>query len=255
MRLSALWIFPVKSMRGISVEEAEVGDRGFDGDRRFMLVDANGKFLSQRTQPKMALIDVAPEGDTLRMSAPGLSPVEVPRRPRGGAARRVQVWGDTMDAIAVDGGAAIGAWLGVDCELVYMPDESQRQVKEGGLASFADGYPFLVATTASLAELCRRGAGELEMIRFRPNLVVDGAEPFAEDEWQTLTIGGVSFRAVKPCARCTIPTVDPRTGEMGKEPLRTLAQFRRRDGEVWFGQNLVADGRGRLRVGDAVVVG
>src|SRR5258706_5909141 len=199
MRISALWIFPVKSMRGIAVDEAEVGDRGFVGDRRFMLVDGSGRFLSQRTQPRMALIDAALDGNTLRLSAPGLPPVEVPRRPRAGAARRVQVWRDTVDAIAVDGGAAIGAWLGLDCELVYMPDESLRPVAEGGLASFADGYPFLVATSASLAELNRRadragrrpdeavggrgneigGAGAIEMIRFRPNLVVDGAEPFA----------------------------------------------------------------------------
>jgi uncharacterized protein YcbX len=257
MRLTSLHVYPVKSARGLSPTEWEAGERGFEGDRRFMIVDREGHFWSQRTVPRMALIDALPEGDRLRLSAPGLS-LEVPLRPAAGEPRRVEVWGDEMDALSLgpEAARALSEFLEGACELVYMPDESRRQVNPdyappGLTVGFADGFPYLLTTTASLAELARLG-GDVPMDRFRPNLVVEGAAPFEEDGWGEITVGEVCFRVVKPCARCPIPNVDQRTGERGLEPTRTLAQHRKRDGQVWFGQNLIALGRGRLRVGDPV---
>lgn len=260
MRLSELWIYPVKSARGLSLTEAEVGDRGLAGDRRFMIVDEHGRFLTQRTLPRMCLLSTAIEGDTLRLFGAGVA-ISVPVRPRAGIARRVEVWGDFVDAwsLGPEAAAQLSRFLGVTCELIYMPDETERAVDpdyapRGQIVGFADAFPFLLTTTASLAELARRGA-PVEMVRFRPNLVVGGAEPFAEDGWQTLRIGEVTFQLVKPCARCAIPNVDPESGEVGTEPTRTLATFRKREGKILFGQNAIALSRGRLRVGDPVTVG
>ena len=257
MRLRSLHVYPVKSARGLSPLEWPAGERGFDGDRRFMIVEPGGHFLSQRVLPRMALIEVTPEGERLRLSAPGLS-LEVPLRPRAGEPRRVEVWGDEMDAISLgkEPARALGQFLGRDCELVYLPDESRREVDPdyappGLTVGFADGFPYLLATTASLAELARLGA-DVPMDRFRPNLVVDGAAPFEEDAWSEIAVGEVRFRVVKPCGRCTIPNVDQRTAEVGVEPARTLAQHRKRDGQVYFGQNLIALTSGRVRVGDPV---
>jgi uncharacterized protein YcbX len=260
MELSRIYVFPVKSACGIAVDEWEVGDRGFVGDRRFMVVDAAGRFVTQRTQPRMALVEVALDRERVVMRAPGMAPLLVPRRPATGEARRVVVWDDEVEARAVGDEAA--AWwselLAMPCALVWMPEETRRAVDparaEGHLVGFADAYPFLLASTTSLEELARRGA-RVEMIRFRPNLVVDGAsEPFEEDRWKTIAIGGVRFRAVKPCSRCSITTVDPATAEVGKEPLKTLAEFRQDGREVFFGVNLVAEGRGVVRVGASVEV-
>jgi uncharacterized protein YcbX len=259
MRLSALYLFPVKSARGLSLQEAVVGDRGFDGDRRFMLVDGEGQFLSQRRLPRMALLEVVLDGEVLRLTAPGMA-LELPRRPQDGPARRVRVWRDDVDAwsLGPEAAAALSAFLGVACELVYMPDASERPVDTdwappGYRVGFADGFPYLLTTTASLADLGRRGA-PVEMVRFRPNLVVDGAEPFAEDGWQKVRVGEVRFQVCKPCARCSIPNVDPQTAEVGVEPTRTLVEFRKFDGKVRFGQNLIALDSGTVRVGDEVVV-
>jgi uncharacterized protein len=257
MWLTSLHVYPLKSARGLSPAEWQAGERGFDGDRRFMVVGPEGHFWSQRTVPRLALIDALPEGDRLRLSAPGLS-LEVPLRPEGGEPRRVEVWGDEMDAwsLGVEPAHALAEFLGGACELVYLPDESRRQVDleyapPGLNVGFADGFPYLLTTTASLAELARLG-GDVPMDRFRPNLVIDGAAPFEEDGWHELTVGEVRFRVVKPCARCPIPNIDQKTGERGLEPTRTLAQHRKRDGKVYFGQNLIALTRGRLRVGDPV---
>jgi uncharacterized protein YcbX len=256
MWISALFLYPVKSARGLPVEAAEVGDRGFVGDRRFMLVDEHGNMLTQRGLPRLALLHVSPQGERLRLTAPGVS-LEVPMRPTAGSSQQVTVWRDTVGAWSLGPQPELSAFLGVDCELVYMPDETDRGVDTewappGFRVSFADGYPYLLTTTASLAELGRRGA-PVEMIRFRPNLVVDGTEPFAEDGWKALRIGGVRFLVVKPCARCSIPTVNPETAEVGREPTRTLATFRKVGHKILFGQNLIAEGRGVVRVGDEVI--
>lgn len=259
LRLSDVYVYPVKSAAGIRLESAEVVSTGLRFDRRWMIVDDDGTFLSQRTESRLALLRPALEADALRLSAPGREDLVVPFEAPSRGAAEVRVWQDAVPA--VDAGAEARAWLRAflqrDVRLVAFPSGAHRAVdperaRPGDGVAFADGYPFLLTSTASLAELNLRLPHPVEMIRFRPNLVVDGAEPFAEDEWRRIRIGDASFRVVKPCARCAITSVDPATGQRGPEPLRALAEFRRRNGKVLFGQNLIHDGAGRLRQGDAV---
>jgi uncharacterized protein YcbX len=255
----SLHVYPVKSLRGLDLSRAEVGDRGLAHDRRFMVVDERGQFLTQRALPRMSLVAVAIDGERLRLAAPGRAPLEVPLAPEGGAPRSVQVWRDRCDAASV--GAEPARWLsdflGRACELVYMPGASVRPVDGAygpGRVGFADGFPFLLTSEGSLAELARRG-GDVPMGRFRPNIVVGGAAPFAEDRWRRVRIGGVAFRVAKPCARCVVTTVDPARGAVaGPEPLRALAAFRASEDGVLFGVNLVHEGTGAIAVGDAVEV-
>lgn len=255
----SLHVYPVKSAGGIARASAEVGDRGFLHDRRFMVVDEAGQFLTQRAFPRMTLVSVALSGGSVRLAAPGMPPLEIPIAPCDGQRRTVRVWRDTCDALSLGPGPA--RWwselLGVGCELVYMPDSTVRPVdptRGPGRVGFADGYPFLLASTASLDELSRRGAS-VPMERFRPNIVVVGARAFEEDGWRRVRIGKIEFRVVKPCARCAITTVDPALGAFaGPEPLRTLAEFRRSDEGVLFGMNLVHEDGGLVSVGDEVVV-
>jgi uncharacterized protein YcbX len=255
----SLHVYPVKSAAGISLSRAEVGDRGFQHDRRFMIVDGAGQFLTQRMLPRMALISVALSSASLRVTGPGMRPLEIPLVPSGGSLRTVQVWRDRCEALSLGPGPArwLSELLGVTCELVYMPEATLRAVDPlfgPGRVGFADGYPFLLASTASLDDLSRRGAS-VPMERFRPNIVVDGAPAFAEDHWKRVRIGPVEFRVVKPCARCAITTVDPALGVFsGPEPLRTLAEFRRSEEGVLFGMNLVHEGAGVVSVGDEVTV-
>ena len=258
--VTGLHLYPIKGTHGIAVPLARVGDRGFVDDRRFVITDLNGKFLTQRTLPRLALVTTELDGATLRLRAPGMPSLELARTPKTGAPRVVEVWDDRCDGLAVEGEAAawLSQFLATPCELVYMPDDSRRPVDPdyapGAQVSFADGFPFLLASESSLAELARRGA-EVPMSRFRPNLVIAGAAPFAEDTWRAVRIGEVRFAVVKPCARCPVTTVDQETAVMpSSEPLRTLATFRRREGGVMFGQNLVHEGPGVVRVGDAVIV-
>lgn len=259
--LSAIWIYPVKAAAGVALTEARVEARGLAGDRRWMIVDPNGRFLTQREHPRLALLKAHAAGGALRLEAPAHGALDVPVPPPDGAAETVQVWRDTVEATPA--GAEADAWLsafvGAACRLVYMPDASTRPVdpaygRPGDHVSFADGYPVLLAAEASLADLNGRLDAPVPMNRFRPNLVVRGSEPFAEDTWRRIRIGDVAFRVVKPCARCTVPTVDQATGVAGKEPLRTLSRYRKKDGKVYFAQNLIAEQPGTLRSGDAVEV-
>jgi uncharacterized protein len=255
----SLHFFPVKSLRGLSPSRAVVTDRGFEHDRRFMVVDNAGRFLTQRTLPRMSLISVNIADEALRLNAPRTGALEVPLRPGYGEPRLVDIWGDICQALSL--GDASACWftefLGVPCSLVFMPDATVREtnrVHGPGRVGFADAYPFLLASTSSLADLARRG-GAVPMERFRPNIVIDGAEPFAEDGWARLRIGGVVFRVVKPCVRCAITTVDPASGAVaGVEPLRTLATFRRFGDGVVFGMNMVNETGGVVEVGDTVGV-
>jgi hypothetical protein len=263
--LSSLHVYPLKSASGIAPDEADVERRGLDGDRRWMLVDGEGTFLSQRSHPRLALIDVAATDQGLRLAAPDQPPIDVPRPNGSEATRPVTVWGDDVDAaLATD---AAHAWcsefLCADVQLVFMPDASRRAVdadyavRDNDIVSFADGYPLLLTTTASLADLNDRLSGEaLPMDRFRPNVVIDGTDPWAEDAWRRVRIGNVVFRSVKPCGRCAVTTTDQQTAARGTEPLTTLATFRRDadTGKVYFGWNLIPEAPGRLRVGDDVDV-
>lgn len=263
MRVAALFLHPVKSTRPVSVARAEVLPRGFRYDRRWMIVDEGGRFVSQREDPRLGRLVPRLRDDVLTLDAEdGSTPLELPAEPTGTPTRRASVWGDEVEVI--DAGDAAAAWLAAQLgrghRLVGMPPDGRRAVDEararpGDEVSFADGVPYLLASASSLAELERRAHLRLDVRRFRPNLVVEGAAPFAEDDWDAIRIGGVPFRAVGACVRCVVTTLDPDTGTVGAEPLRTLARIRRApDGGVTFGENLIAEGTGTLEVGDEVVV-
>jgi uncharacterized protein YcbX len=257
--LSDLRLYPIKSCGGIAVDEWEVDERGLRHDRRWMLVDETGSFMSQRKLPRMALIKVRLESDGLVVDAPGMSSLQVPFGPPDGKPMLARVWNDLVEAQTVDDDSWFSEFLEASCKLVYLPDESVRPVdpayaEPGDLVSLADGFPFLLISEASLADLNARLEQPLPMDRFRPNLVVGGCEPFAEDGWRGVRIGRLTFRVVKPCARCTITTVDQESATKGKEPLRTLVRFRRAGNKVLFGQNLIHDGTGTLRIGDPVQI-
>jgi uncharacterized protein YcbX len=230
-----------------------------------MLVDGDGTFLSQRSHPRLALIDVEVTSNGLRLSAPDQPSIDVPQPNRSAETLPVTVWGDAVDAALApdDAHAWCSAFLDANVRLVHMPTASRRAVdveyavQDDDIVSFADGYPLLLTTTASLADLNNRLNGEaLPMNRFRPNVVVEGTEAWAEDAWRRVRIGDIVFRSVKPCSRCAVTTTDQQTAVRGTEPLATLATFRRGadTGKVYFGWNLIPEAPGRLRVGDAVEV-
>lgn len=264
MRLADIRTYPVKGLKGLSVSSADVEPWGLAGDRRWMVVDERGRFLSQRELPALARIRATPTGGGLRLSGDGRDDLLL-AAPLPDAAVEVTVWRDRLRASAA--GPEADAWLegalGRPCRLVHMADpESARPVDPeyggpGDRVSFADGFPLLLTTTASLADLADRAGFALSMDRFRTNLVIEGAEPWAEDGWSEIRVGEAVFALVKPCARCAVTTVDQDTGERHPrtEPLRTLAAFRRNArGQPIFGQNLIPRALGTIRVGDRVAV-
>jgi len=262
--VSALNVYPVKGLKGIALQEARCTDRGIEHDRRWMVVDRERQFLSQREHPKMATVWTEIEDDALVLSAPDADEVRLELRPKGRGKLRVQVWRSTCDAVSVSQQADewLSDYLGMDCALVYMPEESKRFSNpefagEAKRVGFADGYAYLVTNDASLADLNARLAAKdhpaLPMNRFRPNIVVHGSTPWVEDDWRVLSLGSAMLRAVKPCGRCQVTTTDQATGEVrGPEPLATLATFRESALGVLFGMNLVALREGTVRVGDPV---
>lgn len=269
MHLSGLFLYPVKSLRGCAVSSATVDDLGPVGDRRFLVVDENGRFLTQRALPRMTLIETALSAGRLTLRAAGSGEIDVPTAPDEAAPlRSVSIW-KSENLLAEDCGDAVAAWLGeflrTRCRLVRIGPKFHRPVLKqaagpGDVVTFADAVPFLVIGEATLADLNDRLVAQREdalpMNRFRPNLVVAGSAPYAEDTWSRVRIGEITFRSAGACIRCTIPTTDQLTGERGKEPLRTLATYRRtaaNSTDVIFGQNLIHETkRGTLRVGDAV---
>ena len=260
MKLSRLFVYPVKSLAGSELEDAVIDEFGVSHDRRWLVVDEAGVFLSQRELARMALIRPCIASDGLQLAAPGMSMLDV--ESAAGAERNVTIWNDTVPAI--DAGAPAAEWLTAFLDrpaaLVYMPDETFRRVDphfspKPRRVSFADAYPFLIITQESLDELNRRLEQPIGVERFRPNLLISGASaPHAEDEWRRIRVGEVEFDLVKPCARCAVPTVDPLTAETGKEPTRTLATYRKRDGKVWFGMNAIHRSTGKLSVGSHVSI-
>ena len=262
MRLSGMTIFPVKSVRGITVDAAWAEARGLRDDRRWMVTDAQGDFLTQREQPRMALITTELCDDGIRCTAPGMAAMTIPYEPLIPQSLTVTIWNDTCRALIVD--RAIDQWfsdyLGLACHLVQMPETTRRQTNPqysapGDVVSFADGYPMLLIGQGSLDDLNARLAQPVPMARFRPNFVIADTEPFAEDTWARIRIGAVEFAVVKPCGRCVLTTVDPERGVFGgKEPLQTLATYRKVGDKVLFGQNLIPRGMGMVRLGDPVAV-
>jgi uncharacterized protein len=261
LRLTGLVIYPIKSARGIALQESVVDAFGLRYDRRWMVVNPSGEFLSQRTHPRLALVTPEIDGDLLRISAPEMPPLELPLRPMDTVRSRVAVWRDICPAswLGEDAAGWFSEFLNCACSLVHMADSVVRPADPefappGTRVSFADGFPFLLISEESLADLNRRLTEPLPMNRFRPNLIVAGGDAYVEDQWQSIEIGQIPMRVVKSCGRCVVTTTDQSTAERGKEPLRTLATYRHREGEVMFGQNVLHEVGGRLAVGDPVVV-
>lgn len=270
-RVTALNLFPVKSCRGLAVTSAAVDGRGFIGDRRFLVVDADGRFLTQRAHPRMALIETALTAGDLILASSGHGSVRVPLQPTTQIPqlKTVAIWRDTVTAD--DCGDEPAGWLsrmlGLPCRLVRAGAAYARPVAAHKLpatlpgtpaptheVSFADAFPFMLLSEASLADLNARLATPLPMNRFRPSLVVSGTEAYAEDAWGRFRIGEVVFHGATRCGRCVVTTTDQLTAERAAEPLRTLATYRRdAGGDVMFGRNLVHETKtGRLAVGDEV---
>ena len=262
-RVASLHVYPVKGCRGVGLSSARVAVTGLltqsVGDRQWMVVDEDGRFLTQRELPRLALVtvEVTPQG--LRLCAPHMRPLDV-ALDSGGASREVVVWRSTVLGSDVGDAAAkwLSDWLAHDVRLVRFDSARRRECNRdfagdsGAHTMFADGYPILVANAASLVELNERLAGRghaaLPMNRFRPNIVLDGLPPFDEDHVDTIDIAGVLLRLVKPCVRCQVTTTDQATARVGTEPLPTLAQFRMNEtlGGVTFGVNaIVVGGEGR----------
>jgi uncharacterized protein len=260
VRVEAIYVYPVKSLRGIRLNDSTFGSRGLTFDRRWMVVDGSGAFLSQRSHPKMATIRTCLDSDVLMLYA-GTDSVTVPTD-FAGRPGVVRVWkteclgnyvGEPADRVLSD-------WLGVQCHLVAMPDTTERKPNspfawDGDRVGFADSSPILVVGTGSLGDLNARLDRAVPMERFRPNLVIDGTTPWEEDGWRTVELAGSEFHFLKRCGRCIMTTLDHETGErQGEEPLRTLAKFRHFDGNVCFGSYFAAGQPGSVRVGDEVVV-
>ncbi|KQX14731.1 molybdenum cofactor biosysynthesis protein [Streptomyces sp. Root431] len=267
--LRSVHVHPVKAMRALAPTEAEVQPWGLAGDRRWAVVDAAGKVVTQRRHPRMALATAEPLADGgVALSAPGHPTVRI-EAPSPTATITMEIFDKYVEAVPAGDEAAawVSAYLETDARLVHMDAPEHRRPVDpeyalpGETVSFADGYPLLAATTASLDALNSLIAagdhaheGPLPMNRFRPNLVIEGTDPWAEDGWTRLAVGEVTFRVARPCGRCVVTTTNQLTAERGKEPLRSLALHRKRDGRVIFGQNLVPEHRGTVRVGDPVKI-
>ena len=265
MHLSSLHLYPLKSATGLAVETLDIVPRGPRHDRRWLVVDAEGRFVTARQVSRMVLIRAGTVGEGLRLSAPGLPDLDVVSPPSHASRLRVSIWKDTVDAVLVD--PAADAWLSAFLQqpvrLVHMDDGARRPVdpayaSPGDEVSFADGYPLLVITQVALdglnARLADVGRAPVSMTQFRPNLVVADADPHAEDDWKRVRIGAIEFDAVKLCTRCVFTTVDPVAGARRDdgEPLNILKDYRRTPTGITFGMNLIPRGNGTLRVGDAV---
>lgn len=270
--ITALYTYPIKGCARLEHQTMTIAERGPRDDRRWMLVnasgDAPGRFISQREAPRLAIIQPSLSDTALTVAAPGRSPLAIPLAlAEGTPTRSVSIWRDAAEAH--DEGDEAAAWfsdaIGLPARLMRMADSHYREVDPRynplrAPVGFADGYPILLANTASLNDLndrmVERDKDPVPMARFRPNVVISGAPAWAEDTWARFEIGGLAFDGLKLCARCAVPTVDQSTGERPDptEPSATLALFRKRERGVMFGQNVVNRGTGVLHVGDALTV-
>ncbi|MBE7175643.1 MAG: MOSC domain-containing protein [Mucilaginibacter polytrichastri] len=263
MHVQDLYIYPVKSLGGIRVQSAEILQKGFRFDRRFMLINSDGQFLTQRTYPEMALLHTEIHNHLLHVF-PVNDPadrVTLPLTGFSGDTIRVQVWDDVMDAVFTSENHArwFSKHLKTSARLVFFPEENARPVDprfagQNESVSFADGFPYLLISQESLNELNTRLMDPVPMNRFRPNIVISGAGAYAEDGWEKIFIGETGFRVSKPCARCVLITIDQQNAEKGKEPLATLSRYRRMGKKVLFGQNLIAENTGTIAVGDRIQI-
>lgn len=265
MRLSQIWVYPVKSLAGFSADSWSLSGRGLVDDRRWMLVDGSGHFLSQRALPSMSQLQAFLPSDGLGIrDRSGAEWILEGVQARTGRECIVQIWDDQVAAVQIEA-PGLTDWLrtrlGHAVELVYMPNPSRRPVdpvyaKAGELVSFADGFPYLIANETSIADLSTRCGEPVDMLRFRPNLVISGGSAWEEDQWSAVRIGAQEFLTPKPCARCGMVNVDPQSGAQGKELLQALAAFRKFGHKVIFGMNACwrDTGMGRVGVGDEVQV-
>ncbi|MBM4171930.1 MAG: MOSC domain-containing protein [Ignavibacteria bacterium] len=262
LKLTEIKIYPVKSLGGISLTESEVTSRGFKYDRRWLLVDENGKFITQRTYPLMSHINVEIKEKKLVFSNKHTNEsLSISLKPEYNEQKEVIIWNDKVVAEYVDKNADewFSEMLKVKCSLVYMPENTNRFVDSkyahnNEIVSFADAYPFMIIGQESLNDLNNKLEEKIPMDRFRPNLVFCGGEPFDEDKWKSFKIREIRFYPVKPCSRCVVTTIDQNTGIKNVEPLRTLATYRTINNKVMFGQNLLHKGAGIIKVGDFLTI-
>jgi uncharacterized protein len=264
LSISQLYIYPIKSLGGITVNSAVVTDRGLKNDRRYMLVDTNGLFLTQREHPAMALLRTAIEANELivwhkdniaeKLRLPLVHEASV-------LTATVKVWDDYCEGqyISDEADKWFSDKLDSPCRLLYMPESTKRKVDpvyalNNDITSFSDGYPVLLVGQSSLDDLNNRMEEELPMDRFRPNIVMAGGQSFEEDTMEQFRINEINFYGVKPCARCVVTTTNQQTGVTGKEPLKTLAKYRMANNKVFFGQNVLCGGKGVINVGDKINV-
>ena len=233
--------------------------RGFAHDRNWMIIDENGKFVTQRSYPLMSQISVSLTDEGLLITADGISPLRISYEANE-AMTSAEIWKDTVLAqeVSIEAHQWFSQFLGADLRLVLMPEKTVRTVspehdRGQDQVGFADGYPFLVLSQASLDDLQSRSGMKIDALRFRPNLVIEDTNPYEEDEYTSFSIDGIRFHTVKPCARCVIPTIDPQTGSKQPELNRVMADYRTLNGAIMFGQNLVHDGAGSIRVGSDLV--
>ncbi len=266
IQISALNIYPVKSMAGISLSCSAVDKMGLEYDRRWMVVSPQGKFITQRSHPQMALIQPHLNQGQLILSSFGLEDHIVPAVNSDSPSQSVLVWNDTVQAkhLSKETDRWLQHTIGEPCHLVYMEASEVRQcdlsyAQQGDRTGFSDGFPLLLISEASLEDLNQKlvqnSSKPVTMQRFRPNLVVKGCDAFAEDQWQNIHINQISFRIVKPCSRCIVTTVNPKLGIVSSpEPLRTLATYRKKANKILFGQNVIHNQTGVLNVGDCVKI-
>lgn len=263
LTLTGLHFYPVKSCRGIDLKKMRIGIRGPENDRRWMIVDEQGKLLTQRRHPNMALIQTKVFESFLSLNAPGMPEYNLPAQneSEGRETIDVDIWGDEVRAVTCgeDASQWFSRFMGFPCRLVTLDKNFVRHVETGfaGVESqvgFTDVFPLLLISTASLEDLNSRLAQPIPMNRFRPNLVVNGCEPYAEDRWKKIRIGQMIFHLVTKCERCTVPTVDQDTAERSKEPLKTLSAYRVENNKIMFGKNAIHESEGELTLGQKVEV-
>jgi len=262
LRVSQLHIYPIKSLGGIALDKAQVTDRGFQYDRRWMLVDYNNQFISQRDVHQMALLKPSLTDKGVKVThSVKQSSYTIPFDAVKNEFAEVTIWDDTCTGQFVSNEADewFTSMLEMPCRLVYMPDQThritdQRYTSEDSITSFSDAYPFLLIGQSSLDDLNSKLTEKLPMNRFRPNIVFTGGGPYEEDMMHTFTIADITFHGVKLCARCVMTTIDQENGTSGKEPLKTLARYRLKNKKIMFGQNLSHEGSGEITIGDELQV-
>lgn len=263
LKVSELYIYPIKSLAGIAKETLEITNTGFKHDRRWMLVDEKNMFLSQRTHPQMALLQPTETEEDIVVTHKNnpLQTITIPFYNEGKGTIKVSVWDDVCEAIEVS--KLCNNWfsdmLQINCKLVYMPDETKRLVDKryatnNEVTSFSDGYPILMIGQVSLDNLNTKLIDAIPMNRFRPNIVFTGGHAHIEDEMELFTINDIHFLGVKPCSRCVMTTINQQNIEKGKEPLKTLATYRTKNNKIYFGQNVLQQQNGFISLGNEIEI-